>query len=151
MTLKSCARILSSSFPSCLPYLASPFLLHSFLSSQPHCTGHLRWFTRSSVQSFSCVQLFMTPWTAAHQTSLSITSSRACSNSCPSSQWCHPTISSSVVPFSPAFNLSQYKGLLQWVSSSHQVAKVLKFQLQHQSFQWIFRTDFLYLASYRCG
>ena len=44
----------------------------------------------------------------------------------------------------PAFNLSQHQGLFQWVSSSHQVVKVLKFQLQHQSFQWIFRTDFLY-------
>ena len=46
-------------------------------------------------------------------------------------------------PSPPALNLSQHQGLLQWVSSSHQVAKVLKFQLQHQSFQWIFRTDFL--------
>ena len=43
----------------------------------------------------------------------------------------------------PAPNLSQHQGLFQWVSSSHQVAKVLEFQLQHQSFQWIFRTDFL--------
>ena len=43
----------------------------------------------------------------------------------------------------PAFNLSQHQGLFQWVSSSHQVAKVLEFQLQHQPFQWIFRTDFL--------
>ena len=43
----------------------------------------------------------------------------------------------------PAFNLSQHQGLFQWVSSSHQVAKILEFQLQHQSFQWIFRTDFL--------
>ena len=41
-----------------------------------------------------------------------------------------------------AFSLSQNQGLFQWVSSSHQVAKVLEFQLQHQSFQWIFRTDF---------
>ena len=41
-----------------------------------------------------------------------------------------------------AFNLSQYKGLFQWVSSLHQMAKVLQLQLQHQSFQWIFRTDF---------
>ena len=41
------------------------------------------------------------------------------------------------------FNLSQHQGLFKWVSSSHQVAKVLEFQLQHQSFQWIFRTDFL--------
>ena len=163
---------------------------------------------------------------------------RAYSNSCPSSWWCHPTVSSSVVPFSsclqsfpapgsfpmsqfftsggqspggispsneysglisfqfssvaqscptpcnpmdcstpgfpvlhylpefaqthvhwvddviqpshplsplspPALNLSQHQGLLQWVSSSHQVAKVLEFQLQHQSFQWIPRTDLL--------
>ena len=45
-------------------------------------------------------------------------------------------------PSPPAFNLSQHQGLFQWVSSSHQVAKVLEFQLQHQSFQWIFRTDF---------
>ena len=46
-------------------------------------------------------------------------------------------------PSPSAFNLSQHQGLFQWVSSSHQVAKVLEFQLQHQSFQWIFRTDFL--------
>ena len=46
-------------------------------------------------------------------------------------------------PSPPAFNLSQHEGLFQWVSSSHQVAKVLELQLQHQSFQWIFRTDFL--------
>ena len=46
-------------------------------------------------------------------------------------------------PSPPAFSLSQHQGLFQWVSSFHQVAKVLEFQLQHQSFQWIFRVDFL--------
>ena len=46
-------------------------------------------------------------------------------------------------PYPPAFNHSQHQGLFKWVSSSHQVAKGLEFQLQHQSFQWIFRTDFL--------
>ena len=46
-------------------------------------------------------------------------------------------------PSPPAFSLSQHQGLFQWISSSHQVAEVLEFQLQHQSFQWIFRTDFL--------
>ena len=51
----------------------------------------------------------------------------------------HPLLSSSP----PAFNLSQHQGLFKWVCSSHQVAKVLEFLLQHQSFQWIFRTDFL--------
>ena len=44
-------------------------------------------------------------------------------------------------PSPPAFNLSQHQGLFKWVSSSNQVAKVLEFQ--HQSFQQIFRTDFL--------
>ena len=44
-------------------------------------------------------------------------------------------------PSPPALNLSQHQGLFQWVSSSHQVAEVLEFQLQHQSFQWTPRTD----------
>ena len=128
-----------------------------------------------------------------------------CSDSCPLSQWCHPTISCSVLftlhdghdvilqlssvaqscptlcnlrdcstpgfpvhhqlpepaqihvhwvgdasqpshPLSspsPAFNLSQHQGLFKWVSSLHQVAKGLELQLQHQSFQWLFRTDLL--------
>ena len=67
----------------------------------------------------------------------------ACSNSCPLSRWCHPTISSSVIPFSSCLQSFQHQGLFQWVSSLHQVAKVLELQLQYQSFQWIFRTDFL--------
>ena len=54
-------------------------------------------------------------------------------------QPCHPLSS----PSPPTLNLSQHQGLFQWVSSLHQVAKVLEFQLQYQSFQWIFRTDFL--------
>ena len=54
----------------------------------------------NSVQSLNHVQFFATPWTAASQAFLSITNSGACSNSCPLSRWCHPTISSSVVPFS---------------------------------------------------
>ena len=54
-------------------------------------------------------------------------------------QLSYPMFSSSP----PALNLSQHQGLFQWISSSHQVTKVLEFQLQHQSFQWIFRTEFL--------
>ena len=46
-------------------------------------------------------------------------------------------------PSPPALNLSEHQGLSQWVISLHQVAKVLEFQLQHKSFQWIFRTDVL--------
>ena len=57
----------------------------------------------SSVQLLSSVRLFETPWTTARQASLSWRSfptPGACSNSCPLSLWCHPTISSSVIPFS---------------------------------------------------
>ena len=71
----------------------------------------------SSVQSLSRVRLFGIPWIAACQASLSITNSRSSSNSCPSSPWCHPAISSSVVPFfscpqslpaSESFPMSQF-------------------------------------------
>ena len=89
--------------------------------------------SNQSVESLSCVWLIVTPWTTARQASLSITTPRAYPNSCPSSQWCHPTISSSVVPFSscpqsfPAsgsFQMSQLStsgGLIIGVSASTSV------------------------------
>ena len=92
--------------------------------------------------ALSRVQFFATPWTAACQASLSITNSRSLPKLMsielvmPSS---HLILSSP----SPAFNLSHHQGLFKWVCSSHQVAKVLEFQLQHQSFQWALRTDLL--------
>ena len=61
------------------------------------------------------------------------------SNACPLSWWCYLTISSSAILFSFAFFFSQHQGLFQWISSSHQIAKVSELQLQPQSFQWIFR------------
>ena len=72
--------------------------------------------------------------------------SSGCSNSCPSSQWCLPTISSSVLPFFTCLQSFPASGSFPRVSSLHQVAKVLKFLLQHQFFWWIFRTDFLTLS-----
>ena len=65
-----------------------------------------------------------------------------CPNPCPLSRWCHPTISSSVVPFSSCLRSFPASGSFLMSQFLHQVAKVLEFQ--HQSFQWIFRTDFLY-------
>ena len=61
-------------------------------------------------------------------------------------QLSHPLSS----PSPPALNLSQDQGLFKWVSSPHEVAKVLEFQLQHQSFQWIPRTDLLNLKFKGC-
>ena len=64
----------------------------------------IRWRTTICIivvfQSLSHLQLFVTPWTAPHQASLSFTTSPGvCPNSCPLNRWCHPTISSSVIPF----------------------------------------------------
>ena len=98
----------------------------------------------SSVQLLSHIWLFATSWTTARQAFLSITDSwsppkpMSIESVMPSNHLIHCS------PSPPTFNLSQHQGLFHWVSSSHQVAKVLKLQLQHQSFQWIFRTDFLY-------
>ena len=63
---------------------------------------------------------------ASRQGSLPFTVSETCSNSCLSSRWWHPTISSS---FLPAFHLSQHQGLFQWVGSSHQLTKEFELQL----------------------
>ena len=90
------------------------------------------------IQSLSPVQLFATPWTGAHQASSSFTISwsllrfMSIELVMPSS---HLMLLS---PPSPVCNLSQHKGLFQWVGSSHQVAKVLELQLQHQSLQYNF-------------
>ena len=135
-------RITTSENTSCLPPFLNPRLNVPFIFPFPCCLSfplcemyfsmlfmdsiNVTYF--SSVQSLSHVRLFATPWIAAHQASLSITNSHS-SNSCPSSQWCHPAISSSVVPFSSCPNPSQHQCLFQWVNSSHEVAKVLEFQL----------------------
>jgi len=114
------------------------------LAEEPFVTSH---HYRASVQFSSVVQLYPTLWDPldcsmpglpAHHQLPVFTQTHV--------HW----VGDAIQPFhhlsSPSltFNLSQHQGLLQWVSSLHQVAKVLEFQLQHQSFQWIFRTDFLY-------
>ena len=91
---------------------------------------------RVAVQSLSRVQLSATPWTAARQASLSFTISKSLlkvmsiESVMPSNHLilCRPLL---LLPL----NLSQHQGLFQGVSSSHQVAKVLEPQLEHQSFQ----------------
>ena len=94
-------------------------------------------FLSVSVQLLSCVQLFATAWTAAPSFPCPSPTPRACSNSRPSSQWCHPTISFSVIPFAsclqsfPAsgfFPVSQFfaSGGQRIGASLHQVAKVLE-------------------------
>ena len=96
----------------------------------------------SSVQSLSHVRLFVTPQIPACQASLSITNSWSLlklismESVMPSNHLvlCHPLL----LPPSIFPSIRVFK----WVSSSHQAVQVLEFQLQHQPFQWIFRTDF---------
>ena len=90
----------------------------------------------SSVQSLSRVWLFATPWTAACQASLSITTPRVYSNSCPLSQWCHPTISSSIILFSSCLQSFPASGSFPMSQLSLQVAKVLEFQLSFLNPAW---------------
>ena len=92
-----------------VPHLKEPLLLLLLLSR------------------FSRVQLFETPWTAVYWASPSITISQSLLKLM--SHWVGDAIEAShplLSPFPPAFNLSQHQGLFQWVSSSHQVAKLLK-------------------------
>ena len=90
----------------------------------------------SSVESLSCIRLFAISWTVANQASLSIANSHNLLKLM-SIELMRPSNHLILYrPHSPpALNLSQHQGLFQWVSSSHQVAKLLEFQLQHQSFQ----------------
>ena len=96
------------------------------------------------VHSFSHVRLFVTPMECStpglpvlhHLLEFAQTHFHQVSDAIQPS---HPLSS----PSYPDLNLSQHQGLFQWVGFLHQVAKVLGFQLQHQSFQWIFRIDFL--------
>ena len=129
---KICEQIfLSSSYMVC-PLWVKPTSPHQTFTANPSLCCSV---------AQSC-QTLSTPWTAAHQASLSLTISwsllklMSIKSVMPSN---HPHPLSSPSPL--AFNLSQHQVLFQWVSSSHHVAKVLA--LQHQSFQWIFRTDFL--------
>ena len=113
--------------------------------AQNPCTdAAFAWGWFSSVQLLSRVWLFVTPWTAAHQASLSITNSwsllklMSIASVMPSNHLilCHPLLLQPSI--FPSFRIFSNK-----FDSSHQVAKVLEFQLQHQSFQWTTKTDFL--------
>ena len=138
------------------PHISFPFECSKFFQNVRYCVCHSGGAVKiksafiltvqfSSVEfSHSVVSDSATPWTATCQASLSITNSQTLPKVMsielvmPSSHLilCHPLL---LLPF----NLSQHQGLFKSVSSLHQVAKVLEFQLQHQSFQWTFRTDLL--------
>ena len=155
----ACQAPLSLEFPSqecwsCLSFPPSgdlptqgsnPCLLHWQVDSVllSHMGSPIYIF--SSVQSLNCVRLFCNPMDCSlpgfpvYQ--------QLPEPAQPHIHWVGDAIQPSHPLSSPcplAFNLSQLQDIFQWVSSSHQGAKLLEFQLQHHSFQWIFWTDFLY-------
>ena len=115
----------------------------------------------SSVQSLSHVWLFATPWTAAHQASLCTSPTpRVHSNSRPSSRWCHPAISSSVVPFSscsqslPASESFPMSQLFTWGGQSTGVSALVSFLPKNtQGWSplewtgWVCRCIYYYISS----
>ena len=96
----------------------------------------------SSVQLLSCVWLFATLWTVACQASLTFTNFWSLLKLMSVESVMLSNHLKILLSPSPAFNLSQHQGLFQWVGSWLQVAEVLELQLQHPSFQWVFRIDF---------
>ena len=127
--------------------------LFCFLNSRFIALFYCGYFQFSSVQfSHSVMSKSLRPHKSQHaRPPCPSPTPRVHPNPCPLSWWCHPAISSLSSPSPPASNPSQHQGLFQWVSSSHEVVKVLEFQLQHQSFQWtpnILLTSFvIYLSA----
>ena len=126
----------------CWPYFLDYFLTFFFSFGVNANLGYLH-FLLISVQSLSRVHLFVTPWTAAHQASLCITNSRSLlsigAKDSPLSPWCHPTISSSVIPFSSCLQSFPASGsfqMTQFFSSGGHSTGV-------SASPWIFRTDLL--------
>ena len=120
------ASWISKPYPQLILLLADPFTLVQFSSVAQSCPTLCDPINRSMPGLPVHHQLMEFTQTHIHWVGDAIQPSHSLSSS------------------SPAPNPSQHQGLFQWVNSSHQVAKVLEFQLQHQSFQWTPRTDLLY-------
>ena len=119
----------------CFPLLKMTFLITVIVCAKTQDQQFSLHFQFSSVQSFSCVQLLQ-PRESQHARPPGPSPTPGVySNPCLSSWWCHPAISSSVVLFSSCPQSLPASGSFpEWVNSSHEVAKVLEFQSQHQSF-----------------
>ena len=142
------SSVLGISQARILEWVAISFSRSSWSRDRASISCISRWilyhWATTSVQLLSCIWLFVTPWYATCQASLSITNSWSLLKLMPIELvmpsnhliLCHPLL---LLPSSFPSMI-----LFQWVSSSCQVARILEFQLQHQFFQWIFRTDLLY-------
>ena len=114
------AVMLSNHLILCCPLFLLPSVFPSFRIFSNESALHIRWpkywsfnFSISSVRSLSRVQLFETPWTAAHQASLSITNCQSLLKLMSMRWWCYPSISSSIVPFSSCLQSFPASGSFQ--------------------------------------
>ena len=98
----------------------------------------------SSVQSLSRIWFFVTPWTAACRPPCPSQTPIVYSKSCPLSWWCHPTISSSVTPFSSKLESFPTSGSFQRSQFFTSDGQSIGISASNQPFKWIFWTDFLY-------
>ena len=127
--------------PGDLPHLGIK-LLRAKIYKAVHC-NLMNYF---SVSQFSCSVVSDSLWSyGLEHARLSCSSPipGTCSYTCPLSRWCHPTISSSVVPFSSCLQSFPASGSFQMSQFFTSDDQRLEFQLQHQSFQWTPRTDLL--------
>ena len=137
--------------PSPIPHdtsPSSPTWLEQWPPNWSSCFQHLPCMHRSTTRllfSRPVVSDSATPWTACSMPSFSVL------HHLPLLAQTHVHwVNDAIQPFHslsssspPAFKSFQHQGLFQWARSLHQAAKVLEFQLQHQTIQWIFRTNFL--------
>ena len=146
-------------FPEILFSFSASLLLSFFLNSKFYSMllfSEILWIIYNNLLKITCLLQKKVQFSSIAQSCLTLCDPRKCSMSGfavyhqfpeliqthvhqvgDAIQPSHPLSSTSP----PAFSLSQHQGLFKWVNSLHQVAKVL--ELQHQSFQWIFSTDFL--------
>ena len=126
-------------------------LFAPFFSFLPYILASLKYLFNANLflivifHLLSRIQLFGTPWTKACQASLSSTVSQSLLKFM-SIELVILSISSSASPFFFCLQSFQHQDLFRWLGPSHQVIQVLELQLQHQSFLWIFRVDFLVLV-----
>ena len=152
---------------SCLPCLPVKLVIHNFASTRKLSLRELPILSFVLLNVLYCFRTYFFTCQSFLQDGALVIQSLSRVWLCGFMDWCRPgfrilyylpvfsqihvhwvggaiQLSHSLSPSSPALNLSQHQGLFQWISSLHQVAKVLERQLHHQSCQWIFRVDFLW-------
>ena len=125
-----------------LMFILTPLIMYEQADLKVQIKNNTYRHQFSSVQSLQSLS-GEKPWLQHTRPPCPLPTPRDYSNSCPSSQWCHPAISYSVISFSSCPQSLKASGSFPMSQLFTWGGRVLEFQLQHQSFQWTPRTDFL--------